>query len=68
MQDIPGAVVEAKVAGVVYSAIGVGAGDGNVARPGCIPKGVTHDCEILHNHGSCIAATEATEVQQKMQT
>ena len=68
MQDIPGAVVVAKVCGVVYGAIGVGAGNGNVARPGRIPKGVTHDCEVLHNYGSCIATTKATEVQQKTQS
>ncbi len=68
MQDIPGAIVVAKVSGVVYSAIGVGAGDGNVTRPGRISKGVAHDCEILHNCGSCIAAAIYTQVQQKTQS
>ncbi len=68
MRDIPGAVVVAKVSGVVYGAVGVSAGDGNVARPGGISKGVTHDCEVLHNCGSCIATIKATEVQQKTQS
>ena len=68
MQDIPGAVVVAKVSGVVDGAIGVGAGDGNVARPGRISKGVAHDCEVLHYCGSCIATTKATQVQQKTQS
>ncbi len=68
MRDIPGAVVVAKVSGVVYGAIGVGAGDGNVTRPGRISEGVAHNCEVLHNCGSCIAATKATVMQQKTQS
>ena len=68
MQDIPGAVVVAKVCSVVYGAIGVGASDGNVTRPGRISKGVAHDCEVLHNGGSCIVGAKYTQVQQQMQT
>ena len=51
---IPGAIVVAIGTSIVDSAIVIGVSDGNVARPGSISKGVTHDGEVLHNCGSCI--------------
>ncbi len=63
---IPGAIVVAIGTSIVDSTIVIDVSDGNVARPGRIPKGVTHDCEVLHNCSACIDTLEQFHAMHNM--